>query len=76
MVKQFDPKWDQVPVAFYVAAKAIPEAKLIAYGRQHLAHYKVPKAFHQVEKLPVNAGGKVQRYKLMALLEQKPLDDG
>lgn len=76
VVKQFDPKWDQVPVAFYVATKSISEAKLIAYGRQHLAHYKVPKAFHQVEQLPVNAGGKVQRYKLMALLGQKPLDGG
>lgn len=76
VVKQFDPKWDQVPVAFYVATKSISEAKLIAYGRQHLAHYKVPKAFHQVEQLPVNAGGKVQRYKLMALLGQKPLDEG
>lgn len=69
VVKQPDPKWDQVPVAFYVADTDLDEAKLIAFGRQHLAHYKVPKAFYRIDRLPLNAGGKVQRYKLMSELQ-------
>lgn len=65
VVKHTDPKWDQVPVAFYVADQELDEAALIAFGRQHLAHYKVPKKFHRINQVPLNAGGKIQRYKLM-----------
>lgn len=68
VVKQADPKWDQVPVAFYVAKRQLNVNELIAYGRQHLAHYKVPKGFYRIEALPVNAGGKIQRYKLIDML--------
>ncbi|MTV82750.1 o-succinylbenzoate--CoA ligase [Secundilactobacillus folii] len=70
VVKKADPKWDQVPVAFYVAEEDLSEQALVAYGRKHLAHYKVPKAFYRIAKLPMNAGGKVQRYRLINTLER------
>ncbi len=66
-----DPEWGQVPVAFVVSSKPVSSAKLIAYGRQRLAHYKVPKAFYRLEHLPMNAGGKVQRYRLREVYRQK-----
>jgi len=35
-----------------------------------LAHYKVPRQFIQISKMPMNAGGKIQRFKLKKLLKQ------
>lgn len=59
-----DSKWGQRPVAFVVGNQPISEPELIQFGRQRLAHYKVPKQFIQIDQLPMNAGGKVQRFKL------------
>ncbi|MDN6436375.1 AMP-binding enzyme, partial [Lentilactobacillus parabuchneri] len=59
-----DSKWGQRAVAFVVGNQPISEPELIQFGRQRLAHYKVPKQFIQIDQLPMNAGGKVQRFKL------------
>ena len=59
-----DPVKGEVPVA-YVVLRA--EADLEARCRAQLASFKVPRAFHVVEKLPRNAMGKVQKHLL-----QKP----
>jgi len=41
-----------------------PEAEaLLAYCRQHLAAYKVPRAVHFVESLPMTSSGKLMRRK-------------
>ena len=52
----------EVPVAYVVgdADHAMLEAKC----REKLASFKVPRAFHRVEKLPRNALGKVQKHLL------------
>lgn len=64
------PQWGQIPVAYVVAqAGVFDEQQLVAYGREHLAHYKVPKTFIQLEKLPTTASGKVQRHKLRTLYQ-------
>lgn len=58
-----DPTWGARPVAFLVGQPR-SEQELIDYGYAHLAHYKVPKHFHFVARLPKNASGKLQRFKL------------
>lgn len=65
-----DPEWGQTPVAFVVSDQPLNSQDLIEYGRQRLAHYKVPHRFIRITQLPMNAGGKVQRFKLKAQLDQ------
>ncbi|ANZ60077.1 2-succinylbenzoate-CoA ligase [Secundilactobacillus paracollinoides] len=60
--------WGMVPVAFVVADEPLDTLTFKQYGRDHLAHYKVPKRFIAIDALPVNAGGKVQRVVLRKLL--------
>lgn len=64
VVGQDDPKWGQVPVAFVVSDHPLDPGQLIAFGRQHLAHYKVPRQFIKVDQLPKNASGKIRRFML------------
>ena len=52
----------EVPVAHF-AGDAEPSA-LEAQCRQKLASFKVPRAFHRLEKLPRNALGKLQKHLL------------
>ena len=73
VVGQDDAKWGQVPTAFVVSDAPLDQADLTAYGRQKLAHYKVPTRFIKIDKLPTNASGKVQRFKLKQLLYSETL---
>jgi fatty-acyl-CoA synthase len=60
-----DPVWGEVPVAF-IAVKsgaAATEDGLIAYAREHMAHFKAPKRVVFGE-LPRNATGKIQKFVL------------
>ncbi|MDA5386738.1 o-succinylbenzoate--CoA ligase [Loigolactobacillus backii] len=59
-----DEKWGARPVAF-VAGTRLTATALREYGRAHLAHYKVPVAFYQVEDFPRTASGKIQRRRLL-----------
>lgn len=63
-----NPEWGQTPVAFVVSQQPVSSQVLIDFGRQKLAHYKVPRRFIQVDHLPMNASGKIQRFKLKHLL--------
>ncbi|HUB32082.1 MAG TPA: AMP-binding protein [Bryobacteraceae bacterium] len=51
----------EVPVAYVVCRAAVEAGELEARCRARLASFKVPRAFHFVEKLPRNAMGKVQK---------------
>ena len=44
-------------------------AELIAFAREHLADFKVPKAIRFVPQIPRGATGKIQRRRLLDLLE-------
>lgn len=68
IVGQEDLEWGEVPVAFVVADQQIADQDLIQYGYQHLAHYKVPRRYLYLSKLPRNASGKLQRYLLKRIL--------
>jgi acyl-CoA synthetase (AMP-forming)/AMP-acid ligase II len=56
-----DEKWGEVMRAAVVRhpGQEATEAELIAHCREHLAHYKCPKAVDFVESLPRNPSGKV-----------------
>lgn len=66
VVGQPSETWGQVPVAFVVKQgdMHVSGEELRAYCRQSLAGYKVPAAFHFVERLPRNASGKLLRRQL------------
>ncbi|MER3421131.1 MAG: hypothetical protein C4290_11685 [Chloroflexota bacterium] len=42
---------------------------LIAFAREHLADFKVPKAIRFVPQIPRGATGKIQRRRLLELLD-------
>jgi acyl-CoA synthetase (AMP-forming)/AMP-acid ligase II len=59
-------------VAFVeVPAGEAPAEEIKAFVRARLADYKVPRAVHAVRALPTNTGGKIDRRKLLAALEEK-----
>jgi acyl-CoA synthetase (AMP-forming)/AMP-acid ligase II len=61
-----DDRLGEVAMAFVVPASgAAPDAaELGAWCREHMANYKVPRRFELVESLPLNASGKVVKYRL------------
>ena len=56
------------PVAVVVAAPDVTPADLIAWCRDGLAHFKAPRQIVFVDELPKTATGKLQRFKVRALL--------
>ena len=63
-----DETWGEVGVAFVVADGDLAEAELIAFARERLARFKVPKSVRFVDELPRNSMGKVQKSELTAAL--------
>jgi acyl-CoA synthetase (AMP-forming)/AMP-acid ligase II len=63
-----EPRLGEVGVAFVVlrSGKAATEAEIIAFCRDRMANYKVPRAVEIVASLPTNASGKVTRFVLRA----------
>ena len=59
-----DETWGEVGVAFVVACAPVDGDELIAYCRERLAHYKVPKRVRFVDALPLNAMNKVLKDEL------------
>ena len=71
-----DDKWQQKPVAFVIPNEQTLLAKdLSDYGRQRLAHYKVPKNFYLINEFPHNASGKLQRFKLREMLDKNEVNE-
>ncbi len=65
-----DPHWGEVPIAYVTlsAGSTLNEAELIAYARDRLAHFKVPKAIIFTE-LPKTSTGKIQKNLLRQRVE-------
>ena len=61
-----DEKWGETPNAFVVLkdGASATEAELVAFARDHMAHFKAPRKFEFVEGLPKTATGKIQKYVL------------
>ncbi len=66
VVAQPDAKWGETPCAFVTpkpGAETLTEADVVAWCREHLAHFKVPR--HVVfGPLPKTSTGKIQKYVL------------
>ncbi|HVM64973.1 MAG TPA: AMP-binding protein [Acidimicrobiales bacterium] len=64
-----DDHWGEVGVAFVVpAAAGLTPGDVMAWAREHMANYKVPREVRLVDALPVNATGKVLKNELRGLL--------
>jgi acyl-CoA synthetase (AMP-forming)/AMP-acid ligase II len=61
-----DPRLGEVGQAFVIrrAGTAVDEAALLAWCRDNMANYKVPRLIEFVDALPTNAAGKVQKFAL------------
>ena len=55
------PTWGEEVVAAVVLKEPVDERELIAFARERLADYKVPKKVYIVDKIPTTATGKIQR---------------
>ena len=67
VVRQNDPKWGEVPIAFVARRDdSLTEADLYARCRAELAGYKQPKGLHFIamDDFPRSASGKIQRGEL------------
>jgi acyl-CoA synthetase (AMP-forming)/AMP-acid ligase II len=53
-----------VPVAFLVVDGPLDEAALIAWCKEQIAGFKVPREIRRLDALPRNALGKVQKHLL------------
>jgi len=66
VVARPDPKWGETPCAFVTikpGAEPVSADEILAWCRDHLAHYKVPR--HVVfGHLPKTSTGKTQKYVL------------
>ena len=60
-----DQRMGEVPVAFVVVKeKGLTEEEMVRWCRLNMANYKVPRAIHFVDALPLNAAGKVKKFAL------------
>ena len=64
VVGMADPVRGEVPVAYIVIKEQIAEEVLETRCREKMASFKVPRKFVQVDRLPRNAMGKVQKHLL------------
>jgi acyl-CoA synthetase (AMP-forming)/AMP-acid ligase II len=63
-----DERMGEVGVAFVIprAGETVDPDELIAWSRERMANYKVPRRVEVVDVLPLNASGKVLKYELRA----------
>jgi acyl-CoA synthetase (AMP-forming)/AMP-acid ligase II len=65
------PVWGEEVAAAVVLKEAVTEKELIAFARERLADYKVPRTIHIVERIPRTATGKIQRRSVAAALNPR-----
>jgi fatty-acyl-CoA synthase len=59
-----DERWGEVGLAFVVVDEDVANEDLVAFCRERLARYKVPKEFRRVDALPRSAMSKVVKSEL------------
>jgi O-succinylbenzoic acid--CoA ligase len=59
-----DPDWGEAVVAYVVERDPVSDYDLLAFCRDHLAGYQLPKRILRVPSLPRNAAGKLLRARL------------
>jgi len=72
VVAKEDEKWGETPCAFVERKRGFENVTaddLIAYCREHLAHYKCPRHVVFIE-LPKTSTGKIQKFKLREMTKE------
>ena len=67
VVARPDDRWGETPHAFVTlkpGAEPVSAEAIIAWCREHMANYKVPRQVEFTDELPLTASGKVQRFRL------------
>jgi fatty-acyl-CoA synthase len=64
-----DERWGEVGLAFVVVRGAASEGDVLAFCRERLARFKVPKSVRFVDEIPRNSLGKIQKSELLARTE-------
>jgi fatty-acyl-CoA synthase len=61
-----DAKWGEEVAAFIrpIPGERVDKAELFAYVREHLAPYKAPRHWFELDAFPMTGSGKIQKYKL------------
>ena len=64
-----DERMGEVGMAFVVLedGASLDEKAIIAWAREHMANYRVPRYVHLLDELPMNASGKVTKFVLREL---------
>jgi acyl-CoA synthetase (AMP-forming)/AMP-acid ligase II len=72
-----DARMGEVGMAFVVVTPGatLDPDELIAWSRETMANYKVPRAVELVDELPVNAAGKVEKETLRARAAARKAED-
>lgn len=65
------PSWGEEVAAAVVLKGDTTEKELMAFARQHLADYKVPRKLYIVERIPRTATGKIQRRTVAATFNEQ-----
>jgi len=73
VVARFDPRWGETPCAFVTLKPGhnTTAEQIIAYCRDHLAHFKAPKTI-VFGPLPKTSTGKVQKFQLREQAKNLP----
>ena len=76
LVAKPDEKWGEVPCAFIVrqtndVAGQLTEKDVIAWARNKMAHFQVPKQVVFLQELPKTSTGKVQKNVLRQMIPGK-----
>lgn len=64
VIGKTDDNWGEVPVAFIVLNTPVNAEEIIAYAKQYLANFKLPKEIIFKQSLPKNATNKIMRHRL------------
>jgi acyl-CoA synthetase (AMP-forming)/AMP-acid ligase II len=64
------PAWGEEVAAAVVLKEPLTEKELLAFARERLADYKVPRKLYIVDKIPRTATGKIQRRAVAASLTE------
>ncbi|AOV07153.1 class I adenylate-forming enzyme family protein [Sporosarcina ureilytica] len=70
-----DERWGEAVGAVLVLkeGKTIEEEELIAFCRERLAGYKIPRKFVYIDELPRNTSGKILKYQLRETYQNEVL---
>jgi acyl-CoA synthetase (AMP-forming)/AMP-acid ligase II len=66
------PTWGEEVAAAVVLKGEVSEQEIIAFARERLADYKVPKKLYIVDQIPRTATGKIQRRAVAEALNPRP----